>query len=152
MSSPKPPPKSILKQVNTNTANTSWFSKFNSDTNTTPPISPRINNLFSSFRKQQPPPSLPPPQQQQQSDISNNEEIAAELAPKELKRVRFPVVDKTTEYQFKRDDLVEEKKEITAEPMNIQTCSQLLSVYETVCRKKQEPTIDLLVLTLAVNK
>lgn len=143
MSAPKPPPRSILKRVNTNT-NTSWFSKFNSDTTTSPP---RINNLFSSFRKQ-PPPSLPP---QQQVD-NTHEDIVTELAPRELKRVRFPIIDRTTEYQFKKGDLVEEKKEITIEPINIQTCSQLLSVYETVCRKKQQPTIDLLVLTLAVSK
>lgn len=160
---PKPPPKSILKQVNTNTNTTaSWFSKLNGgDSITSPPISPKINSFFSSFRKQQQPPSSPqaptsPPQlpprggKSQSADNNNNDELATELTPKEIRRVRFPVNDLTKEYQFKRNDLVEEKKEVATEPINIQTCSQLLSVYETLCRKKQEKTIDLLVLTLTV--
>lgn len=158
---PKPPPKSILKQVNTTTSTTtSWFSKLNSgDSITAPPISPKINSFFSSFRKQQQPPSspqaptapqLPPRGGKLPSADSDKDELAVELTPKEIRRVRFPVNDLTKEYQFKRDDLVQEKKEVAAEPINIQTCSQLLSVYETLCRKKQEKTIDLLVLTLTV--
>lgn len=156
---PKPPPKSILKQVNTTTSTTtSWFSKLNGgESITAPPISPKINSFFSSFRKQQQPPSspqaptvpqLPPRGGKLPSADSDKDELAVELTPKEIRRVRFPVNDLTKEYQFKRDDLVQEKKEVAAEPINIQTCSQLLSVYETLCRKKQEKTIDLLVLTL----
>ncbi|GAA5805982.1 hypothetical protein HPULCUR_011509 [Helicostylum pulchrum] len=135
------PTKSILKQINS-PGSTSWFSKFNetssnnnNNTNTSPP---RINNLFSGFRKTQ----------VQQSD---HEEVtmATELNPKELKRVRFPVSGIKKEFLFLKDDpIVETKKQIEIEPINIQTLAQLLSLYELVCRNKQAQTIDLLVSTM----
>lgn len=137
------PTKSILKQINS-PGNTSWFSKFNepssnnNNTNTSPP---RINNLFSGFRKTQ----------AQQSD---HEEVtmATELNPKELKRVRFPVSGIKKEFLFLKDDpIVETKKQIEIEPINIQTLAQLLSLYELVCRNKQAQTIDLLVSTMIVS-
>jgi hypothetical protein len=156
MSLMKQPTKSILKQTNL-TTNTSWFSKFNNNNNsnepTTPPISPRINNLFSSFRKQ---PSQPQQQQQptlQSKPSDDNLLILSELAPKELKRVRFPITDMTQEYLFMREDIITEKntkKQVVIEPIHIQTSAQLLSLYELVCRNKQQPTIDLVVSTLIV--
>lgn len=154
----KQPTKSILKQTNSNTT-TSWFSKFNNNndskttnantTPTTPPISPRINSLFNSFRKQ-------PAQQQQrllqQKQSVDDLSILSELGPKELKRVRFPVNDMTKEYLFKREDLVTEKKnQVEIEPINIQTTGQLLTLYELLCKKKQEKTIDLVVSALIVG-
>jgi hypothetical protein len=157
----KQPTKSILKQANSN-SNTSWFSKFNNidsnntttntnSGNTTPPISPRINSLFNSFRKQ-PQQQQQPAQQLQQKQSIDDFTIISQLGPKELKRVRFPVNDMTREYLFMREDLVtEKKKQVDIEPINIQTSGQLLSLYELLCRKKQEPTIDLLVSTLIVN-
>ncbi|KAG2229426.1 hypothetical protein INT48_004937 [Thamnidium elegans] len=128
------PTKSILKQINS-PGNTSWFSKFNepsnnnNNTNTSPP---RINNLFNGFRKPQ----------------VDHEEVtmATDLNPKELKRVRFPVSGIKKEFLFLKDDpIVETKKQIEIEPINIQTLAQLLSLYELVCRNKQAQTIDLLV-------
>lgn len=129
---------------NTNTtANQSWFSKLNSmnesSNPSTPIISPRINNLFN-FKKQNP-------------SLSQEEQIFnVELTPREIRRVRFPVAEMTTEHLFKKDDiLLETKKQDKLEPINIQTSGQLLSLYETNCRKKQEPTIDLFIATLTVN-
>ena len=134
----KQPTKSILKQVNTQPANntSSWFTT----------QQPRINNLFGSFRKNQ------EQQQQQQTQAQIQDEtntLNAELEPREIRRVRFPVTEMTIEYLFTKEDLVtERKKQLPIEPMSIQTSSQLLSLYELVCRNKQEPTIDLLISTL----
>jgi hypothetical protein len=139
MSLIKQPTKSILKQNNSST-NNSWFSKFETNTtiNTTPPISPRINNLFNGFRKQ-------PQSENEQATVST------ELDAKELKRVRFPVTALTKEYLFmKEDPIIERKSPLAIEPINIQTLAQLLSLYELVCRNKQVQTIDLLVSTLVV--
>lgn len=133
----KQPTKSILKQVNTQPVNntSSWFTT----------QQPRINNLFGSFRKNQ-------EQQQQQTQAQSQDEINtlnAELEPREIRRVRFPVTEMTVEYLFTKEELVtERKKQLPIEPMSIQTSSQLLSLYELVCRNKQEPTIDLLISTL----
>lgn len=133
----KQPTKSILKQVNTQQVNntSSWFTT----------QQPRINNLFGSFRKNQ-------EQQQQQTQAQSQDEtntLNAELEPREIRRVRFPVTEMTVEYLFTKEELVtERKKQLPIEPMSIQTSSQLLSLYELVCRNKQEPTIDLLISTL----
>lgn len=135
----KQPTKSILKQVNTQPVNntSSWFTT----------QQPRINNLFGSFRKNQ-----EQQQQQQQTQAQSQDEtntLNAELEPREIRRVRFPVTEMTVEYLFTKEELVtERKKQLPIEPMSIQTSSQLLSLYELVCRNKQEPTIDLLISTL----
>lgn len=129
---------------NTNTGNHSWFSKLNTMNDSSlnspsPIISPRINNLFN-FKKQQ-------------TVQDDNKMINVELAPREIRRVRFPVADITTEYLFKKEDiLLETKKQNKVEPSNIQTLGQLLSLYESNCRKRQEPTIDLFVATLTVKE
>jgi hypothetical protein len=157
------PTKSILKQNHTiNSNGTSWFSKFNNTTieNTTPATAataavatasplPRINSLFGSFRKQQ-----QSSVDTSQHSATSQEDIAviAELVPKEIRRVRFPVTDMTTEFLFKKEDLITDpKKPIVMEPVHIQTSAQFLSLYESVCRKKQEPTLDLFISTLIVN-
>ncbi|KAG1106640.1 hypothetical protein G6F42_016673 [Rhizopus arrhizus] len=129
----KQPTKSILKQAHTQSANNaaSWFTT----------QQPRINSLFGGFRKSQ--------QQQEQTHSNEIGTVSAELEPRHIRRVRFPVSQMTSEYIFTKEDLVtERKKQLPIEPMNIQTSSQLLSLYEFVCRNKQEPTIDLLVSTL----
>lgn len=158
----KQPTKSILKQNHgINSSGASWFSKFNnnnnnttvenSNTTTTAPL-PRINSLFGSFRKQQP---LPVESSQHFQHNATQEDIAlnAELVPKAIRRVRFPVTDMTTEFLFKKEDLItDRKKQTVIEPIHIQTSAQFLSLYESVCRKKQEPTLDVLVSVLIVNK
>lgn len=129
----KQPTKSILKQAHTQPANNtaSWFTT----------QQPRINSLFGGFRKNQ--------QQQEQTHSNEIGTVSAELEPRHIRRVRFPVSQMTSEYVFTKEDLItERKKQLPIEPMNIQTSSQLLSLYEFVCRNKQEPTIDLLVSTL----
>ncbi|KAI8647681.1 hypothetical protein BD408DRAFT_334671 [Parasitella parasitica] len=131
--------KSILKQAHTQPANSaaSWFTN----------QQPRINNLFGSFRKNQ-----YQQQEQQHTQAHTQNEINAvnaELTSREIRRVRFPVTEITSEYVFSKEALItERKKQLPAEPINIQTSNQLLSLYELVCRKKQEPTIDLLVSIL----
>ncbi|KAF1807740.1 hypothetical protein V8B55DRAFT_1468399 [Mucor lusitanicus] len=134
----KQPTKGILRQVHTQPASsaaTSWFTT----------QQPRINSLFGSFRKNQQQES-----QQQQQEQTNVNAVNAELQPRHIRRVRFPVSHMTSEYVFTKEDLITERKKQlpTIEPMNIQTSSQLLSLYEFVCRNKQEPTIDLFVSTL----
>jgi hypothetical protein len=160
----KQPTKSILKQNHTiNSNTTSWFSKFNNTATTientatttataatvaTSPL-PRINSLFGSFRKQQHQPLV----DLSQHSITSQEDIAviAELVPKEIRRVRFPVTDMTTEFLFKKEDLItDRKKQSVMEPISIQTSAQFLSLYESVCQKKQEPTIDLFISVLIV--
>lgn len=129
----KQPTKSILKQAHTQPANNaaSWFTT----------QQPRINSLFGGFRKNQ--------QQQEQTHSDEIGTVSAELEPRHIRRVRFPVSQMTSEYVFTKEDLItERKKQLPIEPMNIQTSSQLLSLYEFVCKNKQEPTIDLLVSTL----
>ncbi|GAN08442.1 hypothetical protein MAM1_0205d07954 [Mucor ambiguus] len=139
----KHPTKSILKQVHTQPASnpaTSWFTT----------QQPRINSLFGSFRKNQQQETLQQQQQQQgQTHLTEMNAINAELQPRHIRRVRFPVAHMTSEYIFTKEDLItERKKQLPIEPMNIQTSSQLLSLYEFVCRNKQEPTIDLFVSAL----
>lgn len=132
--------KSILKRSNS-TSNNSWFSKLetNTNANTNSPNSPRINNLFNGFRKQS----------QSENEQPN---VNSELDAKELRRVRFPVASITKEYLFMKDDPISERKSpVAIEPINIQTLTQLLSLYELLCRNKQVQTIDLLVSTLIVN-
>lgn len=159
----KQPTKSILKSMNT-PSNTSWFSKFNepnqnnNNNNTTTTstattitaaaaaaIAPtRKNKLFNSFRNN----NKPVIQQSDHEQIT----LATELTAKELKRVRFPVSGIKREFLFLKDDpIIETKKQLEIEPINIQTLSQLLSLYELVCRNKQAQTIDLLVTTLIVS-
>lgn len=134
-------PKSILKHSHytseddlSGSNQSFWFSKLESSN------SPRINNLFSFKKQAQQHP-------QQEDNIFN-----VELTPREIRRVRFPVADMTTEYLFKKEDiLIDSKKQNKLEPIHIQTSGQLLSLYESNCRNKQEPTIDLLITTLTVS-
>ncbi|KAK4517589.1 uncharacterized protein ATC70_000929 [Mucor velutinosus] len=136
----KQPTKGILKQVHTQPASNAAASWFTTQ-------QPRIHSLFGSFRKNQ----QQEQQQQYQEQTHSNEmnTVDAELEPRHIRRVRFPVSHMTSEYVFTKEDLItERKKQLPVEPMNIQTSSQLLSLYEYVCRNKQEPTIDLLVSTL----
>ncbi|RCH90169.1 hypothetical protein CU097_010450 [Rhizopus azygosporus] len=116
--------KSILKASKpTNNQNGSWFSKLNNDT-----------SLFN-FRNK---------------DQENSNDIINELSPKELRRVRFPVkTDLVTEYiLIKEQDTLEK---VVIEPVNVQTSLQLLSLYELICKNKQEPTIDSFVSTLIMQ-
>lgn len=134
----KQPTKGILRQVHTQPASNAAASWFTTQ-------QPRINSLFGSFRKNQ------QQEQEHQEQTHSNEmnAVNAELEPRHIRRVRFPVSHMTSEYVFTKEDLItERKKQQPTEPMNIQTSSQLLSLYEFVCRSKQEPTIDLLVSTL----
>ncbi|KAG1448379.1 hypothetical protein G6F56_008959 [Rhizopus delemar] len=116
--------KSILKPAKlTNSQNNSWFSKFNNDA-----------NLFSFRSKEQ----------------ESNEDLANELSPKELRRVRFPVqTDLVTECILIKEEETLEK--IVSETIHVQTSLQLLSLYELVCKNKQEPTIDAFVSTLIMQ-
>ncbi|CEP06994.1 hypothetical protein [Parasitella parasitica] len=126
--------KGVYNALSVNSAS-SWFTN----------QQPRINNLFGNFRKNY------DHQQQQTHAQAQNETntVSAELTTREIRRVRFPVTEITSEYVFSKEALItERKKQLSADPINIQTSSQLLSLYELVCRKKQEPTIDLLVSTL----
>lgn len=149
----KQPVKSILKHKsddfvdieNVNFHNTlqknapqSWFSsKFTvlSNEMTAKSTTTRVNTFFG-----------PKKQNQQQKDNM------IELGPRQIRRVRFPVTDMITEYLFTKEDIVisEKSKKKIVEPINIKTSAQLLSLYESVCRNKQEPTINLLVSTLIV--
>ncbi|KAI7905585.1 uncharacterized protein BX663DRAFT_429195 [Cokeromyces recurvatus] len=134
-------PKSILKKGasshNHNTSN-SWFSKFNNASND----SSRINSLFSGFRSST-------------SRLNGEDDnLSSELMPREIRRVRFPIHDMTTEYKFNQDETIDLNKSTLQQPtkpISIKTSSQLLSLYETICRNKQEPTIDSFVTTLITH-
>ncbi|KAG1056976.1 hypothetical protein G6F43_001170 [Rhizopus delemar] len=116
--------KSILKPAKSvNNQNSSWFAKFNNDA-----------NLFN-FRNK---------------DQESSEDIVNELSPKELRRVRFPVqTDLVTEYVLIKEEETLEK--VVTEPVHVKTSLQLLSLYELVCKNKQEPTIDAFVSTLIMQ-
>ncbi|KAI8984707.1 hypothetical protein BDF20DRAFT_861298 [Mycotypha africana] len=176
--------ESLNNNVNNHIHNPStWFTKFNSIpnrddlalafTNTTTTNAAktttqthRLQSFLGSLRK------VSPQQQQQQQQLikernnnNNNsssideELMSKELAPRQLRRVRFPVKKNiSTEYIFhKNDDTHIDKERLQRrrqeaeeeqESIHIQTAGQLLSLYESICRNKQEPTIDLLVTKL----
>ncbi|KAI9470091.1 MAG: hypothetical protein EXX96DRAFT_391109 [Benjaminiella poitrasii] len=145
------PIKSILKQENSSHSSTpsSWFSKFNNSSNDSFTSSPRINSLFGSFRN-----NSNRQQHNLTADDTNTLAVTAELAPREIRRVRFPVADMTTEYVFSQEETIivdkeaRQQQQATMEPINIRTSGQLLSLYETICRNEQKPTIDSFVSTL----
>ncbi|KAI8994629.1 hypothetical protein BDB01DRAFT_831593 [Pilobolus umbonatus] len=141
MSDIRAPSKSILKSTAI-AKNNSWFPKFNSISDVSNPgLQPRLS-LFN-FRKK-PQPSF---YQSEDNTQSIEDMISNELNHKKLKRVRFPAMEISVEYVFKKEDILD-KRDIIMEPINIQTTSQLLSLYELICRKKGEPKIELFVSTL----
>ncbi|KAI8374742.1 uncharacterized protein BYT42DRAFT_417975 [Radiomyces spectabilis] len=162
------PTKSILKHRGTSQGTaTSWLSRLslNDLTATSPtaaPLTQRSSLGFFNFRRnvQVSPPTTTPPDASLPSSPDNpalKHASLDELAPEELKRVRFPVDHLTTEFYpygpsplANEDDTSRSEKENTQPPSSIkcQTPQELLTVYETACRNKEEPTLDKLVTML----
>jgi hypothetical protein len=121
------PSKSILKSTKLTQSNT-WLSKFN----------------FTENK-----------QQQDTQGEEPEKPLYEELVPKTLKRVRFPVTKLTTEYLFLKEQdipmMLTQDQQHEEDSQQVQNATQLLSLYERLCKAKGEPTIDKLVITLLVN-